>query len=55
MSGWILIFALTGGYGAAVTTQKFVTEKNCQQAGEAAMKMMQGSLFNPRFICMPAG
>ena len=55
MTSWILMLALWGGHGVSVTTQQFSTESSCKQAGQAAVKMMEGAYFSVRYACTPKG
>jgi hypothetical protein len=55
MSGWILILAMWSADKVAITTQKYATEKHCQQAGEAARELSKGVFWNIRYVCTPAG
>ena len=55
MSSWILILAMWSADKVAITTQPFVTEKACQQAGEAAKEMAKGVFWNIRYTCASKG
>lgn len=51
---WILIIFITSGDGHAISTAEFKNKGLCESAGDAWVKMADGTFRGARYLCAPA-